>query len=390
MRTFFHGCPVFTGERTVMDAGVLVEDGRVLDLAPQPPAGAAEVVLASDSLLVPGFVDTQVNGGGGVLFNETPTAAGALAIAAAHRRFGTTALLPTFITDAAGTWRRAVDAAAEAAQVAGGGVVGIHLEGPFLNMERRGVHEAAYVRAPTDEDIDFLLGLPARFPQGRVLLTLAPEVVSDGTLAQLAEAGLILAGGHSAASFARTRGALDHGLTGFTHLFNAMPPLMNREPGIAGAALADPRGWCGVIADGVHVHGAMLRLALAAKGPERLFLVTDAMPPTGTDADRFELYGQTIHRRNGRLETADGVLAGADIDMAAAVRGAMGLLGVSRETALAMASKVPADFLGLPDVGRIAPGSRADLVELSPDLAVRRMWIAGAINAQSAGNPPFA
>ncbi|MBB6254122.1 N-acetylglucosamine-6-phosphate deacetylase [Nitrospirillum iridis] len=378
MRTFFHGCPVFTGDQTLEGVGVLVENGRVLDLAPQAPAGAAErVALEPDSLLAPGFVDTQVNGGGGVLFNEMPTATAALAIAQAHRRFGTTSLLPTFITDAAGTWRRAVDAAAAAAQVPGGGVVGIHLEGPFLNPERRGVHEAAYVRPPTDEDIAFLLSLPARFPQGRVLLTLAPEVVGDAALTRLAEAGVILAGGHSAASFARTRSALDHGLTGFTHLFNAMPPLMNREPGIAGAALSDPRGWCGVIADGVHVHEAMLRLALAAKGPDRLFLVTDAMPPTGTDADSFELYGHTIHRRDGRLVTANGVLAGADIDMAAAVRGAVRLMGVAAETALAMASRVPAAFLGLDDLGRIGPGARADFVELSQALTVRRVWSAG-------------
>ncbi|MEA1649191.1 N-acetylglucosamine-6-phosphate deacetylase [Nitrospirillum sp. BR 11164] len=379
MRTFFHGCPVFTGDQTLEGIGVLVEEGRVLDLLPRPPAGAVEeVALEPDSLLAPGFVDTQVNGGGGVLFNETPTAAAALAIASAHRRFGTTSLLPTFITDAAGKWRLAVDAAAEAAQVPGGGVVGIHLEGPFLNMERRGVHEAAYVRAPTDEDIAFLLGLPARFPGGRVLLTLAPEVVGDETLARLAEAGLILAGGHSAATYARTDSALNHGLTGFTHLFNAMPPLMNREPGIAGAALSSPRGWCGVIADGVHVHGAMLRLALAAKGPDRVFLVTDAMSPTGTDVDSFELYGHTIYRRDGRLVTADGVLAGADIDMAAAVRGAIRLMGVAPETALTMAARVPATFLGLDDLGRITPGARADFVELSQALTVRRVWSAGA------------
>ncbi|WP_044561554.1 N-acetylglucosamine-6-phosphate deacetylase [Azospirillum sp. B4] len=379
MRTFFHGCPVFTGDQTLDDIGVLVEDGRVLDLLPQPPAaGPVETVaLEPDSLLAPGFVDTQVNGGGGVLFNATPTAEAALAIAAAHRRFGTTSLLPTLITDAAGRWRLAVDAAASAAQVPGGGVAGIHLEGPFLSLERRGVHEAAYIRPPTEKDIEFLVGLPARFPGGKVLLTLAPEVMDDATLARLAEAGLILAGGHSAASFARTASALDHGLTGFTHLFNAMPPLMNREPGIAGAALAGPRGWCGVIADGVHVHEAMLRLALAAKGPDRLFLVTDAMSPTGTDWTRFQLYGHTIHRRDGRLVTADGVLAGADIDMAAAVRGAVRLMGVTHEAALAMASRVPAAFLGLDDRGRIAPGARADFVELSQALTVRRVWGAG-------------
>ncbi|WP_114395326.1 N-acetylglucosamine-6-phosphate deacetylase [Oleisolibacter albus] len=380
MRQFLTGCRIFTGTDMREDYGVLLEDGDITALVPadEAPAGVTMVPLPEHGLLAPGFLDTQVNGGGGVLFNQTPTLEGVLAIAAAHRRFGTTALLPTFITDSAEGMRRAADAAAEAAARPGSGIAGLHLEGPFISRERRGVHTEAYVRTPTDADLAFLCTLPARFPSGRVLLSLAPEVVADSDIARLAAAGLVVAGAHSAASHARTLQAIAAGLAGFTHLFNAMPPIANREPGITLAAMTDPATACGIIADGVHVHPALLRTALALKPEDRLFLVTDAMPPTGTDATSFELHGRTIYRRDGRLVTADGVLAGADIDMAAAMRNAIGLLGLPLERALRMASLYPARYLGLETrIGRIAPGAQADLVLLDTDLRVRGTWVAG-------------
>lgn len=380
MRQFLAGGRVFTGEAILEGHGVLLEGDRVAAVLPEEeaPGDAARVALPEHSLLAPGFLDTQVNGGGGVLFNDTPTVEGALAIAKAHRRFGTTALLPTFITDSADGMRRASDAAAEAATIPGSGVVGLHLEGPFLNRERRGVHKAAFVRAPTDADVDFLCALPARFPQGRVLLSLAPEMVADTDIARLAAAGVVVAGAHSAATFERTGQAIAAGLSGFTHLFNAMPPIQNREPGIALAAMTNPGTACGIIADGIHVHPALLRAALAAKPEDKLFLVTDAMPPTGTDVASFTLYGETIHRHDGRLVTDAGVLAGADIDMAQAVRNAIRLLGLPLDRALRMASLYPARFLGLEGrLGRLASGAAADLVLLSADLSVLATWVAG-------------
>ncbi len=380
MRQFLAGGRVFTGDTILEGHGVLLEDDRIAAVLPEEeaPAGAAHVTLPEHTLLAPGFLDTQVNGGGGVLFNDTPTVEGALAIARAHRRFGTTGLLPTFITDHADGMRRAADAAAEAAASPGSGVVGLHLEGPFLNRERRGVHKAEFVRAPTDADLDFLCALPARFPQGRVLLSLAPEVVADTDIARLAAAGVVVAGAHSAASFDRTGQAIAAGLSGFTHLFNAMPPIQNREPGIALAAMTDPGTACGIIADGIHVHPALLRAALAAKPADKLFLVTDAMPPTGTDVTSFALYGETIHRRDGRLVTDAGVLAGADIDMAQALRNAIRLLGLPLERALRMASLYPARFLGLERrYGRLSAGTAANLVLLSADLSVLATWVAG-------------
>jgi N-acetylglucosamine-6-phosphate deacetylase len=299
-------------------------------------------------------------------------------IVAAHRRFGTTGLLPTFITDETEKMHRAAEAASQAARLPGSGVLGLHLEGPFISLERRGVHSAAFVRAPDEADIAFLAGLPSAFPDGKVLLSLAPEVVTDGDIRTLAEAGLVLAGAHSAASCERTRQAIGLGLRGFTHLFNAMPPIANREPGIAGAALVSAETWCGIILDGIHVHPAVLRLALAAKPRGKLLLVTDAMTPLGTDASSFTLYGETIHRRDGRLVTEDGRLAGADLDMAAAVRNAVSLLGLDREEALRMASLYPAEFIGMGDRrGRLAPGYIADLTLLDDGLGVLGTWVGG-------------
>ncbi|KAA0579523.1 N-acetylglucosamine-6-phosphate deacetylase [Azospirillum sp. B21] len=381
MRQLLTGARIFTGETILDGRSLLVGDGRILDIvAPGriPPDIDGTVTLEAGDLLAPGFIDIQVNGGGGVLFNERPTPEATLAIAAAHRRFGTTGLLPTIITDTPECHRAAAEAAVTAVAQPGSGVLGIHFEGPFISPQRVGAHDPRFVRAPDGADLDFIGGLPARMPGGRVLLTLAPECVEDAALSQLMAAGVILSVGHTMASAERVVAAFDLGVRGVTHLYNAMPGIANRQPGPAGAALADRRPWCGLIADGHHVHPLMMRAALTARPRGRMMLVTDAMPPTGTDADRFELNGRTIYRRDGRLVLADGTLAGADLDMATAVRNAVTLIGLPLEESLRMASLYPAEFLGMAgERGRIAPGWRADLVLLRPDLTVRGTWVEG-------------
>ena len=368
------GARVFDGDRMRDGAAVVIADGRIVELR-----GAADLVPGLErrqvaGLLAPGFVDVQVNGGGGVLFNADPTVEAIRAIGAAHRRFGTTGFLPTFITDRREKMRAAIDAVRSALDAGVPGVLGIHLEGPFLNPARKGVHDAALIRAFDDEDFALLTALG----RGRTLVTLAPEMVPPDAIARLVGAGVIVSAGHTAASYETIKAARRDGLTGFTHLFNAMPPLAARAPGPVGAALEDRECWCGIIADLHHVAPATLSIALAARGTERTMLVTDAMPSVGTDLARFDLLGQAIRREGGRLTTADGTLAGSDLDMAGAVRNAVAHLGVSLEDALRMASRAPAAFLGLDgEIGRIAAGFRADLVLLDASLQARATWIGG-------------
>ncbi len=374
MAIFLTGASLLIDAAWTAGCGVLLDGQHIAAILPEDaqPA-AARVRLPAGSLLAPGLIDIQVNGGGGRLFNDAPTQATARAIAAAHRTLGTTAVLPTLITDTPDAMRAAASVQAEPEA----GIAGLHFEGPFLSPARPGVHQAALIRAAEEDDLQLLEKLAGR-GQDRIVLTVAPETVPDEQLARLAAAGVILAAGHSAASAERTAAAVAAGISGFTHLFNAMPPLNARLPGIAAAALADSESWCGVIADGIHVHPVMLRLLLAAK-PHRTILVSDAMPPTGTAMPGFQLQGRTIHRRDGALRTADGTLAGADICLADAVRFCVRELGLPSARALTLATAAPADFLRLADrIGRIAPGLQADLVLLAPDLRVRGTWCAGA------------
>ncbi len=304
----------------------------------------------------------------------------ARAIAAAHRRLGTTAILPTLITAPPAAMHAAAAVTAEPAR----GILGLHFEGPFLSRERPGVHPAHLIRAPDKADLALLERAASNQP---VLLTVAPETLTDAQIARLAAAGIVLAAGHTAASAERTQAALAAGITGFTHLFNAMPPLAARAPGPAGAALGHASAWCGVIADGIHVHPAMLRLLLAAK-PGRTLLVSDAMPPTGTTLAGFTLAGQTIYRAEGALRTDDGTLAGADICLLDAVRYCVRTLGLPPAQAIGLATAAPAAFMGVADrLGHIAPGLQADLLLLTPGLDLLGTWLAGTWQGQPGANP---
>ncbi|CAN5129128.1 N-acetylglucosamine-6-phosphate deacetylase [soil metagenome] len=371
------GARVFDGTALRDGLAVVIEDGRIAAVVPSDAVPRGATVQRVEGLLAPGFIDVQVNGGGGVLFNDTRTVEGIAAIGAAHRRFGTTGFLPTFITDTRERMAEAM-AASDAAMAAGvPGVLGIHIEGPFFNPERKGVHREDYIRAMEEADIA-LLTAPGR---GKRLVTLAPERVPLAAIVRLTGAGCLVAAGHTAATYEEVVAARAAGMTGFTHLFHAMPPLAGRAPGPVGAALDDREAWVSLIVDVVHVSVPSLRVAIAARGWERMLLVTDAMPSVGTDLRSFVLQGRTINRANGRLtivgETGD-VLAGSDLDMASAVRNTVAAVGLPLEAALHMASRAPAEFLGLGgELGRIAPGYRASLVLLDDDLRVRATWIDG-------------
>jgi N-acetylglucosamine-6-phosphate deacetylase len=365
---------VFDGATVHRHAAVLVEGARIVWLGPQAelPTDVSVHTLPDGAWLAPGFIDVQVNGGGDVLFNDDPTPAGIARIAAAHRRFGTTGLLPTLISDTAEKMRAALNAVRQVP--AGSGVLGVHLEGPFLSSERPGAHDPAMIRRPTPQDLDLILsGAPPA-----TLVTLAPEEVPAGFISSLARAGIRVSLGHSIATYAETNAALSEGVTGFTHLFNAMRPLGSREPGPIAAALESPHAFFGLIVDGAHVHPAMLRLAL--RGLARPMLVTDAMPPVGGRARTFSLDGRQIEARGAACVLQDGTLAGTALDMATAVRNCVRLLGVPLAETLAFATLHPAMFMGLDgEVGRLAPGYRADMVAIDPaDVRTLGTWLGGA------------
>ena len=376
MRTALLNGRILAGERIVSGQAVLLADGRIEAVTDPNDArcrDAAGIDLAGQVLL-PGFIDVQVNGGGGVLFNDDPSLESIRAIGAAHRQFGTTGFLPTLISDDLDTIGQAIAAVQSSLDARLPGALGIHIEGPFLNWARRGVHDPKHLRRLDNGVVSLLRSLRG----GRTVLTLAPEMTTGDMIAQLAASGILLSAGHSDANYAQTAAAIEHGVRGFTHLFNAMAPLAPREPGIVGAALYDPSTWCGIIVDGHHVDPVMLKLALRCKRHDRFMLVTDAMPAVGSSAPTFILQGRTIRVIDGVCRDENGTLAGTALDMASAVRNAVSLLGLQLAEAARMASEYPAAFLGLDhELGKIAPGYRANLVLLDDDLHVQRTWIEG-------------
>ncbi|WP_412098980.1 N-acetylglucosamine-6-phosphate deacetylase [Defluviimonas sp. D31] len=378
MATLYHGAAIFDGDRLGPGA-LLVDKGRIAAVLPPEarPEGAGRVAL-SGGILAPGFVDLQLNGGGGVMFNDAPNTETVARIAEAHARLGSLTILPTLITDTPATTRAAI-AAIEGAIAAGiAGVAGLHLEGPHLSVARKGAHDPALIRPMGEGDLAMLLDAARRLP--RLMVTLAPENVSVAQIAALAQAGVIVSLGHTDADFATCRAAVAAGARLATHLFNAMSPFGHREPGLVGAVLATGALDSGLIADGIHVHPAAIAAALAAKsGPGEIFLVTDAMAPAGTEIERFELNGREILRRDGRLTLADGTLAGADLDFARAIRVLRDDVGVAVDRALAMASRIPARVLGIADrCGALKPGRDADFVHLTESLQLSGVWRKGA------------
>lgn len=363
---------IVTPAAILTEATVTVEGGRIVGIDERE--GDAEVIDLGGGWIVPGFIDTQCNGGSGVLFNDSPTVEGIIEIAKAHRPFGTTAFLPTLISDTPDVISTAMDAVDQAIDAGVPGVLGIHIEGPVINTERKGIHDGGRVR-PMDEELLALLATPRR---GRVLVTLAPELVAVENIRRLTAAGVIVSIGHTDADYDTATAAFAAGVTGVTHLFNGMGPFRHRKPGATGAALDNQDIWCGLIVDGHHIHDATLRLALRARPLDRFLLVTDAMPCVGAKTKDFMLQGRSITVRDGMCVGMDGTFAGSDLDMAGAVREVVSRAGLTVAQAAAMAATSPAAFLGLSNErGALAPGLRADWVWMTPDLQAAGTWIGG-------------
>lgn len=375
---------IVTPRGILSSATIDVEGGVIVAVIDRAHADATDL---GGGWVMPGFIDTQVNGGGGILFNDVPTVDGIAAIGAAHRRYGTTAFLPTLISDSAAVIGQALDATDAAIAAGVPGVVGVHIEGPVINVARKGIHDAKRF-VTLDDTLMALLMQPRR---GRVVVTIAPELVPADRIAALVQADVIVSLGHSNATYAEATAGFAAGVRGVTHLFNAMSPLIQRAPGAVGAALDNQSVYCGLIVDGFHVDDAALRIALRARPADRMMLVTDAMPCVDTCDTSFLLQGRVIHVEGGRCIGTDGTLAGSDLDMARAVRNTVARLGIAPERAAAMAATNPAAFLGLSrDRGAIAPGKRADWVQLDATLHPTATVLGGAIAATPRVEPVLA
>lgn len=366
---------IFDGWDWHDNAVMTVKDGYVESIKPADPSQSARML---DGWIVPGLVDLQVNGGGGVLFNNDPTPEGLAQICTAHAGLGTTAVMATLITDRPEITASAISAAISA--VGQPGMMGLHLEGPHLDFRRKGTHDPALIRRMEDPDMSVLLNAASALPY--LICTVAPESVTAAQIAALADAGVVVSLGHSDCTAAEACASFDAGAHMVTHLFNAMSQLGHRTPGLVGVALDDGRVSAGLIADGFHADDIAMRVALRAKqGPGRIFLVSDAMSTIGTDLPGFTLNGRQIYRRGGRLTLADGTLAGADIAQIDALRYVHKVLNVPLAEALRLAAFYPAQAAGASDRGHLRPGSRADFLTLTPEITAESVWIGGCMFA---------
>lgn len=371
MKRVFSGGPIFDGARLLQGWALAMEGARVTALTPaaEMRETGARVDLGGD-ILAPGFVDLQVNGGGGVMLGDAPEVDTLRRMAAAHRMLGATTILPTLISDSEATTRKTVDAVRAALAAGVPGVAGLHLEGPHLAPSRKGAHEARHLRPMGAADVAFLTRAAEDLPVLKV--TLAPEAATAQQVAELTRAGVRVALGHTDADFETCRRYAAAGARMVTHLFNAMSPLSHRAPGVVGAALAEGRLSAGLIADGYHVHPEVMAMAFAAKrGPGEIYLVSDAMAVAGTGMAAFELGGREITRAKGCLRLADGTLAGADLALTGALEVLTRQAGLPLAAALRAATAVPARLIGL-SAGRLTPGASADPIRIAGDLSRAR------------------
>ncbi len=369
------GADILDGLIRHAHSALLIKGGRVVTIVPVSKVPAdCEIAELDGGLLCAGFVDLQANGGGGEMLSSASTADSIRTICDAHLHFGTTSLLPTLITDTKEQTNAAISAVKDAVAQGVAGVIGLHLEGPHLSIARKGAHDPALIRSMNDDDCHQLCALAGELPS--LLVTVAPESATPAQIADLKNAGATVSLGHSDAEYQTVNAAATAGATCVTHLFNAMSQLGNRAPGMVGAALDSDSLFAGLIADGIHVNPATIRIAVRAKqGAGRLFLVTDSMAPLGTDMKEFTLDGRTILRRDGRLTLSDGTLAGADLDMISAVRFMVNEIGLEADEALRMASLYPAQLLNRDhEIGSLVPGARANLVHLDEHLQIQNVW----------------
>jgi N-acetylglucosamine-6-phosphate deacetylase len=368
----FHAKRLFDGEQFLDDCVLTISNGKITKI----DHDTQNVDVIAQELVAPGYIDLQVNGGGGALFNDSPSVEQLKTMMLAHAKFGTTGMMPTLITDKVSVMAQAADAMAQAIKEQVPGILGVHFEGPHLSLAKKGTHCAELIRPITDDEWAIL----SRKDLGQVMVTLAPETVSVADITRMVSLGIKVCLGHTNADYLQAQSAVDAGATGFTHLFNAMSPLQGREPGVVGCALLNDNTQAGLIVDGHHVDYSSCKLAIKAKPAGGIFLVTDAMPPVGTDMTEFPLYDRTVYVEEGKLTSTTGELAGSSLDMATAVKNTHEKLNIPLDESIRMASLYPAQYLYAGNElvrGQLKVGQQADFVVLANDLSVKETWIAG-------------
>lgn len=372
MMVYYSGARIFERGQLISGLALGLEAGRCRLLSERDIPENAEVKRLSGGVLCPGFIETQANGGGGVLVNDDFSREGLRTVMAAHRQFGTVAMLPTFITDTPERYHQAISAIAAAVAAGEKGIIGGHFEGPFLNPEKKGTHQSAYLRQPNADDFACFERHAEHLQHS--IISLAPERVPEGTIRHLKRFVPQINMAHSRADHEALRRAFCEGLTGITHLYNAMNPLQGREPGpIATAATLGL--YCGIIVDGVHSHPDALQHAYQALGAQRLLLVTDSMHTIAApEIDSFDLLGTRVFVRGDRLVNEFGSLAGAHITMLQCLQNAVKWQHCSLQDALRMAISTPAAYIQRPDLASIEQREADDILYLDEALQLQP-WI---------------
>ncbi|MDO8281769.1 MAG: N-acetylglucosamine-6-phosphate deacetylase [Thermodesulfovibrionia bacterium] len=368
-------CDIFTGKQVIHDKSILIKGNTIVDILDEDSlTDEIEIIDLGRKSVAPGFIDLQVNGGGGKLFNDAPTKETILDIAKAHQQFGTTNFLPTLITDSREKIQEAIQSVSSLIKNGDKAILGIHLEGPFINPKKAGVHNKEFIQTLSDTDLSLLSSLD----NGKTLITLAPEMCKSELLSQLSSQGILISAGHSDATLEDIQNAVKAGLSCATHLFNAMSQFSSREPGLVGAALVEDDLYCGIIVDGFHVHFSSVKIAWSAKKKGKMFIVTDSMPPVGSHECNFQLGPYSIRVENGKCVTGDDILAGSALDMATAVRNCIQKVGIPKDEALRMASTYPAHYLSLNNkLGYIAPGYEANLTIFNNEINISSVVVNG-------------
>ena len=381
MKQALLGSQIFCGERFYDDHALLVEGKSIVDIVDKnnTPDNFNKIEL-DQGILAPGFIDLQVNGGGGVLFNNSPNKESLNTIIKAHQFFGTTSVMPTVISDSLEVLEQCITTVTEEIKN-NSSLLGIHIEGPFFNTKYRGVHQKQYISTINSDYLNLFESLKG-FP---VMLTLAPECISSQQLKHLTSLGIKTLAGHSDATYDELDDAIKNGLDGFTHLFNAMGQISAREPGVVGSALHFENTFASIIVDLHHVHPSLIQLAYQLKPKGKLFFISDSMATINHGKPSFELYDEVVNESDGRLVNSEGKLAGSSITQIDAVKNAYQKCNIPLNQALAMASRYPAEYLGIENhLGSLKPGYRADLVHFDSNFKVHNTWVSGKqINRES-------